>query len=126
MPGLDRKLDPLTGDYLSDTVGGYVETESIQPALYHQLKTERGRWWGDADAGCDLYLVRASNLDQTAVVFAKDAIRTALQPFVEAGQARDLVVEAVGGALGRLTVAISLVDTATGEALHDVAPIGEE
>lgn len=125
MPGLDRKIDPLTRDYVDAGHGEYVETQSIQPALYHQFRTERGRWWGDPDAGSDLYLVARRNLDTGAVVFGKNALRAAAQPFVDDGQARDLVIDGAGDERGRLVLFVSLTDTTTGEALEDIAPVGE-
>jgi phage gp46-like protein len=126
MPGFDRKIDPISGDYVDAPGGEYAETASIQPQIYHQLNTQRARWWGDFEAGCDLYLVKQRGLSQGTVVFAKDTTKTALQGFVEAGQARDLSVEAVGSELGRLSVEIAITDTSTGERLEDIAPIGEE
>lgn len=123
MPGYDRKIDPLTGDYVDAPGGAYAETLTIQPQLYHQLRTPRGQWWGDPDAGSDLYLIK--QLDKGTLVFAKDATSSALRPFVEAGQARDLRVEATGSELGRLSLEVAITDTTTGEPLDDIVSIGE-
>ena len=126
MPGYDRKIDNVTGDYVDAPGREFAETRTIQPQVYHQLKTPRGLWWGDWTAGCDLYLVKQRGLNQDTVVFAKDAIKVAMQPFVEVGQARDLVIDAVADALGRLSPEVSFTDTTTGEALEDITPIGEQ
>ncbi len=127
MAGYDRLIDPTTGDYVDADGGEYEETKTIATAVYHQLKTERGRWWGDADAGSDLYLIRQKGLTRSTVVFAEDAIRTALQPFVDNGQATDVQVAASADAFGKLAIEASITDLQGGRIdVSDIAPVGEK
>lgn len=125
MPGLDRQLDPMTGDYVDAGRGEYSETPTIQPAVYHQFMTERGAWCLDADAGSDLHLVLRRVLNRDTIVFAIDVAKTTLQPFVDAGLARDVRVNAEGSDRGLLTMEVALTDTATGQEIAMVAPVGE-
>lgn len=127
MPGRDRRIDALTGDYIKAAGGEYETTTTIEPAVYHQLKTERGRWCGDLSAGSDLYLVRTRGLNRGAVVFAQNAVRLALQPFVEQRLAKDLRVTAEGTETGRLVMETAITDVQGGVPITftDIAPVGE-
>lgn len=125
MAGRDRKLNPITGDYVQDGAGGYEYTTTIATKVYHQLRTRRGSWWGDPDAGSDLYLVTDRGLSQDSVVFAKNAVRTALQRFVDLGLAKDVAVEAQADARGRLTLQSTITDIQAGELdVSDLTPFG--
>ena len=115
MAGRDRKLDATTGDYVKDGNGGYETTITISTAVYHQLKLARGSWWGDPDRGCDLHLVTQMGITQGTVVFAKNAVKTALQRFVDEGLAKDLEVNAVGDANGRLGLQSLITDIQAGQ-----------
>lgn len=92
MPGLDRRIDPDTGDYIDDGAGGDLDTDTIETAAYHQIKTHRGEYWADPTKGSDLHLVPRMSLDQ-ALEFAPDTIKACLQALVDAGLAKDLYVE---------------------------------
>lgn len=111
----DRKLDPVSGDYIKNAVGGYEHTTTIQTKVYHQLKGRRGAWWGDAGAGSDLYLVLEQGVTRDSIIFARNAVRTALQRFVDQGLAKDLSVEAAGDARGRITLTSRITDISAGE-----------
>jgi phage gp46-like protein len=107
--GLDRKIGP-DGDYIDDGLGGYVETPTIQPAIRHQMKTERRRWVGDPAAGSDRYLYMRGGLTQANVNSVAEATRRALQVFIDAGEATDLQYESVALASGRLVEDIEITD----------------
>ncbi len=124
MPGYDRKIDPLTGDYVDAPGGAYAETFTIEPSVYHQMKTERNRWWGDPDAGSDLYLVKQQGTGVAGQRFAENALRAALQPFVDQGLAADIETEVEVTARGRVIAAASLTDIQQGP-IEVIAPIGE-
>lgn len=127
MAGLDRTIDPLTGDYVDAEGGEYEETRTIAPAVYHQLKTPRNGWWGDPERGSDLHLVRRRNLNRDTVLFAENAIRTALQPFIEQRLARDLVVKSETDARGRLTMESEITDIQGVQIdLTDIVGVGKE
>jgi phage gp46-like protein len=124
--GLDRAIDPLTQDYEDADGGEYAETRTLATAFYHQLRTERNRFWGDPEAGSELYLVRTMGVRQSTVLFIEDTIRTALQPFIEAGLASDLEVEVEGTESGRHIIEASITDRQGGRVdLSDIAPVGE-
>jgi len=127
MSGLDRILDPASQDYVDGENGEFGETPTIASGCYHQLTGQRNTWPGDPDAGSDLPLVLTRNLDRSTVVFAQDAIRRALQPFVDAGEATDIEVAARANSTGRLILESSITDVQSGRIdLTDIAPIGEE
>jgi len=86
MSGLDRKLDPSTGDYVADDAGGWETTRSAQNAIYHQIKGELDRWVGDPQAGSRFYtLARAKSSVRTPQVVV-DIARQALARLVAVGR----------------------------------------
>ncbi len=126
MAGYDRKLDPSTGDYIDATGGEYAETLTIETAIYHQLRTERGRWHGDPLAGSDLHLAKYQGSGVVGAKFAENAIRQALQPFIDDGLAADPLVEVEADARGRLIIESSITDIQHGPLdVGELAPIGE-
>lgn len=126
MAGYDRTIDPLTGDYVDATGGEYQETLTIRTAIYHQLRTERLRWWGDPYAGSELYLAKHQGTGIVGARFADNAIRQALQPFVDEGLAADLQVDVTADARGRIIIDSSITDIQNGEIdIAPLAPIGE-
>lgn len=124
MAGYDRKIDPVTGDYVDEEGGEYAETLTIATALYHQVRGERNRWWGDPQAGSDLHLVRHQGAGVAGKVFAENAIRTAAQPFIDSGEAADLEVAVDATANGRVVLEASITDVQFGRVELDV-PLGE-
>ncbi len=123
---LDRRINPLTGDYVMDGAK-YEYTSTIETGCYHQCKGQRNRWPGDPNAGSDLYLIPTKGLTRSTVVFAEDAIRRALQPFIDSGDATDLQIETeVEPTFGRLILQSSITDVQAGQLnLTDIAPVGE-
>lgn len=127
MPGLNRRIDPATGDYIRDGRGGHETTPTIETGVYHQIRGKRRLWIGDPDAGSDLYLLPRRNLDRGAVVFADDAIRRAVQPFVDAGEATAVETALQAEKTGRLAGAASITDVQAGDIdITDIAGIGRE
>jgi phage gp46-like protein len=92
MPGLDRRIDPETGDWIDDGAGGFEETDTCESAAYLQIRIHRGEYWADGSAGSDVHLVPRMSLTQ-ALEFAPETLRAALQRLVDAGLAKDLFVE---------------------------------
>lgn len=126
MPGLNRRLDPATGDYIRDGKGGHEKTGTIETGVYHQIRGKRSHWIGDIDAGSDLYLVPRRNLDRGALTFTEGAIVRALQPFVDAGQATDVSVALHAEKGGRIVIDdASITDTQAGDVdFSDIPGIG--
>lgn len=117
MSGLDRRLDPVTGDYIDAPGGEYAETRTAEVAIYHQLKGHRNLWWADPDAGSNLRLLSGMNLDRNAVAFAENDALASLQRLVDDGLIEDPEAVAVGSATGRLLLETTATDVQTGEAL---------
>jgi len=122
MPGLDRLLDPATRDYQDDGLGGYVETTTLEPQIYHQLTGRLNQWAADPDAGCDLYLVPPKANDAN-IREREAAMQHALQPFIREGAADQLHTKVVRELLNRLGLEAELNDLqdATRDPLEDDA-----
>ncbi|MFA9271081.1 MAG: phage GP46 family protein [Baekduiaceae bacterium] len=114
MPGLDRKIDPITHDYVSDGAGGYEKTSTAQTALQHQLQDELGNWVGDPDAGSNLFkFARGGNSERRAAGL-RDGVRAAVKPLVDAGMVADVQVGTTRDQTGRLALQSSLRDVQSG------------
>lgn len=87
MPGRSRVIDPRTRDYVSDGKGGYLTTQTIAPAVYHQMQSDLNAWVGDPGAGIDMAPVKRRGTSEANATRAKRAILAALQPLVDAGRA---------------------------------------
>ena len=114
MPGLDRTIDPTTGDYVDAVGGAYAESLTIATAVYHQIKGELDRWPGDPNAGSGVYRIKQLGTGKAGQRAAEDATRAALQGFVDRGDASDLAVAAEGQANGRMLIAAELTDVQYG------------
>ena len=105
------------GDYVDDGAGGFVETDSAQPAIRHQLLDLLGEWIGDADAGRDRRGVKGrSNTEREAQIEA-DTIRLALDVLEQAGLIDDITVEYDRDATGRFAFLVTSRDTESGETI---------
>lgn len=120
MPGTDRRIDPVTRDYVDDGRGSFETTTTIEPQLYHQLQGRLNEWAGDPDAGNDSHLIPRKASAGNLLRF-KDAYQAALQPFIDAGLAADLQVEVEREGLNRFAVTSSIRDVQAGEI--DVTPL---
>jgi phage gp46-like protein len=114
MPGSDLVIDPVTRDFVDDGAGDWEETTTLMPQIRHQVLDHRGLWFADPEAGSDVYTIprKANRITFTRV---QDAVRDALQVFVDAGQAEDLSVEITRDQYGRLCWESTLVDAQHGE-----------
>jgi|GEM_PF-6155013 len=113
----DRRIDPRTGDYVSDGRGNWQTTTTSETAVYHQLRGDKGRWWGDADAGSRFFeLDRAKSALRTAVV-VRDILQDALEPLVDAGRIASPQI-AIERALDQLSANTSAFDLQSGAEIH--------
>lgn len=115
MPGLDRVISPITRDYVDDDNGGFAETLTIETSVYHQAMGHLNKWPGDAAAGSRFYTLQRENADAATMLRAKDIMREAYQPLVDAGLATELTVETDHDELGRLVVTPTARDAQYGE-----------
>lgn len=105
-------LDPETMDYVLTASRDWEPASSLTAeSMLLRVRTERGTWWWDSAFGSTLHeLVRSArpNPEQDVV----DAIESALDPMVDAGEISDLEVAAERTARGRVDVAIRCTDSA--------------
>lgn len=113
MAGYDRKIDPVTKDYVSDGKGSYVKTATCETAAYHQVQDRFGEWAGDHTAGCRAHAIKRKNNGAT-MLRLKDAFHDALQVLVDNGRARDLKVELDLDQYGRRVISTQLTDAQVG------------
>jgi phage gp46-like protein len=119
VPGFDRRIDPVTRDYIDDGAGGYLETQSLETAVIHQALDHYGADPGDPLAGSRYHeLAQRTNGDVTRGE-ARNAIGVALQPLISAGLASNLrlVVEQNGT---RLLLEAGITDANAGGDVEDV------
>lgn len=101
---MDAGIDPRTGDL----TGGRITT--LANAVYLRLMVPLGGWWADPALGSRLHeLRRQKDLDRIAVL-ARQYAEQALQPLIDAGRARSIVVTTERPGDGRLLLRIEVVD----------------
>lgn len=117
MPGYDRKLDPVTGDYIDDGAGGWEYVDTIETEVIHAVKDRRNQWDGDPSAGSDIHTLETANLGERDRLLAKRIMEVALQPFVDDGRARNLRVSVeINDEFNRFEVSASMTDVQNGGA----------
>lgn len=118
MPGLDRELDPVAGDYVPNGKGGTKTTRSAATAVVHQFRLSHNTWPGDPDAGIrNQILDRAKSSPPTAVAI-EDMTRDALQPLVDLDWITVPRVVVERQPAGRVAHEVVAVDRQTGEELR--------
>lgn len=117
MAGLDRQLDPNTGDYIRDDDRNTVlKSRDATTPIYHQVKTEIGQWLGDPDAGSRFTeLDRAKSVERTQVVI-RDIMTEALAPLVDDGRITPLEFRSERD-IDRVDSETTVTDLQTGETL---------
>ncbi len=102
--GIDRQLDPTTGDYTSDLIN------HLGNAVYIRLMTPLGTWWADPSLGSRLHeLQREKDLARVrklAVQYSEQA----LAPLIASGRARTIRVTAQQPHDGRCLLRIQVED----------------
>lgn len=125
MPGLDRRLDPVTRDYIDDGAGGYAETRTIEPAVVHQTLDAYGEDPGDPQAGSRVRALLAGSNGPAQIPEARNAVAVGLQPLISAGLARDVAIRVERDG-ARLLIETDITDANAGtepEDLHLVVPL---
>lgn len=97
----DLAMDPITGDFVSDSAGGWQRTEHGDTAVLHQLECHYDAWWGDPELGSLLH-DRDRFTGGAAPVAAE--VERALGVLVRDGKIADLEVSAVESRAGRVEV----------------------
>jgi phage gp46-like protein len=122
MPGLDRVLDPITKDYVSDGAGSTSKTTSLMTQLHHQFYGRLDGWVGDPSAGSLLYKLERGRNSRAEADRAADYVRQAVQRFIDSGLASDLDVGVQRDGRGRWALYSSLRDLQSG-AIIDLNPL---
>lgn len=85
---MERRLDPLTGDYAAGTAA------SLENAVYLRIMTPLGSWWADPALGSLLYtLAREKDVSRVFTLAAQYA-EQALAPLVSDGRATAVTASA--------------------------------
>jgi phage gp46-like protein len=124
---MDTWVNPATGDYVYQA-GAYVRdpANGLANAVYLRLMTPLATWWADPTLGSRLHELQREKDVARVALLAKQYSEQALQPILDDGRARAIVVttERVkdASAGGRLQLSIAVTD-AGGRALTFVHPI---
>lgn len=124
--GLDRRIDPITRDYILDeTTGQWETTRSAETKVYHQVTGDRDMWAGDHLAGSRFHeLARGKSTLLTPAVIA-DILSECLEPLVDAGYITPPEIQAERPASDRAIASTTTTDLTTGEELDlvDLLPL---
>jgi phage gp46-like protein len=102
--GIDRGIDPYTGEYLQTKIN------HLGNAVYIRLATPLGSWWADPSIGSRLHeLARSKDLPRIGVL-ARQYAAAALQPLLDDGRARSIDVTSEQPHDGRCLLRITVVD----------------
>ena len=120
---LDLKFDPVTHDLVDGPAGTFAETDRADTAVFLQLTSHLGAWWGDVDAGSRLHDLRAFQADPEALM--RDEALRALGVLEDEGLISDVDALVEEGRAGRLNVATRIRDVATSALVETFLEPGE-
>lgn len=124
MSGYDRRIDPVTRDYVDDDAGGFETASAAESACYHQILGELNAWAGDPEAGSLLHTVERKQNERTALA-AKDAVESCLRPLIDGGLISDVVVRLDYDQRGQRVIRSYALDAEGAQIdLGDVVPFG--
>ncbi|GAB6035832.1 phage GP46 family protein [Fundidesulfovibrio butyratiphilus] len=105
--GIDKGLNPSTGEYVASRIN------HLGNAVYIRLATPLDSWWADPSIGSRLHeLARSKDVSRISVL-ARQYAEQALRPLILDGRARSVAVSAEQPHDGRLLLLVTVVD-ATG------------
>lgn len=117
----DRKIDPITKDYVDDGLGATEWTSSSQTMVHHQVLDYFDEWPGDPATGSRLHKL-SKKLTERVMHEATDAVNDALRPLVELGAIGSPDVEVSKDQHGRLALSAAAEDIQGGGEV-DVSPL---
>ena len=117
MANISRTIDPVARDYVEDpAIGATTTTRNALGAIYHQVRTKLGQWWGDAEAGSRFFeLERAKNVLRSPIVI-QDVWTELLEPLIAAGLISEPEFESER-LVDRVNTKVVVTDLASGEEL---------
>jgi phage gp46-like protein len=121
----DLRLDPVTRDLVPDASGGFETTESAETAVMLALSSHFEKWWGDPDAGSQLYALVQGNDVNGLEESIDDEVRRALGSLVKRGRISIVSVNTYRSGTGRIVVETQIADNSTGQPVDVVVtPFG--
>lgn len=101
---MDREISPLARDYTN------TQISTLQNAVYIRLTTPLGSWWADGRVGSLLHLVKREKDLARVGLLAQQYAEEALQPIIDDGRARAIVVTHQQPHDGSLVLQIRVTD----------------
>lgn len=101
---MDREISPLTRDYTSEKI------DTLQNAVYIRLTTPKGSWWADGTLGSLLHLIQREKDLSRVGLLAQQYAEEALQPIIDDGRAKSIVVTHEQPKDGSLNLFIQVTD----------------
>lgn len=116
MAGYDRRIDPITRDYVDDGAGTFETTRTAETAIYHQVRTPLGSWWGDPEAGSRLHELEQAKNPVTSPIVIDDMLSGALARLVDEGRISEPEI-LVERDVDEVVAAVTVRDLWSGETL---------
>lgn len=126
MAGRNRRIDPLTKDYVADGSGSYTYDDDPRTVIYGQVMTRKGQWWGNPEAGSRLWeLARAKSHSVRAPQTVRDVWSELLRPLVERGRIEEGPEVSATRTIDRIDLTVTVRDPQTGDPveLTDLLPL---
>lgn len=101
---MDREISPLTGDYTTSII------HTLQNAVYIRLTTPLGSWWADGRVGSLLHTLTREKALSRIGLLAQQYAEEALQPLLDDGRAKSIVVTHQPIQHGQLFLFIQVTD----------------
>lgn len=86
----DVQINPVTRDFVDAPDGSWVEVDDSSTAVFVQLDSREGKWWGDPSAGSRNKEILESDLPTPDAI--RDSSKRALLAMARAGAISDVFV----------------------------------
>lgn len=119
----DFKFDPVTRDIISDGKGSFVQTETAETTVLHQLTCLANASWHDENLGTKLVDLQAYPQNAPAK-WALDEAKRALGVLVSRGRIANVEVATEEHPGGRIAIATQFRDVSTGGIVNTLVKAG--
>jgi phage gp46-like protein len=110
---MDPHLNPATGDYSGERIN------TLANAVYLRLRTPLGTWWADTSLGSRLHELERERDVMRVRRLAQQYAEQALQPLLDDGRARSIVVTTAHPRNSWLILNVWAVDQSGREARYE-------
>jgi hypothetical protein len=109
----DILIDPVTRDFVDTDDGEWEETDDSRTAVFCELDSRGGKWWGDPTAGSENAEIMESELPTPEALL--DSTKRSMRKLVGAGVLSDAFVniEEHDNSVGRVTLYLQWKDRAS-------------